>query len=107
MPTTPYLTLDGSRDKSTRQVQQLTQHCNVHTSLCVCHSLADDAVDGPDVVADVGGSAPAWMNLPLMSHYLRFAIGSYGWPFYVTLTNKLCGLCALCSACRYVLAGVF
>ena len=41
-----------------------------------------------------------WMTLDRMSHYLKFALGSYGWPFYVTLTNPVFGACSLCSACR-------
>lgn len=41
-----------------------------------------------------------WMTLDRMSYYLKFALGSYGWPFYVTLTNPVFGACSICSACR-------
>ncbi|WAR11568.1 DGLB-like protein [Mya arenaria] len=60
----------------------------------------EDTVDSPGILLEETRAPPPWMTLDLMSHYLRFAIGSYGWPFYLTLTNRLCGLCGLCSACR-------
>ena len=63
-------------------------------------------------VGDVGGDRPAtvmvggdmaqnWMTVPMMAHYMKFALGSYGWPFYM-YANLFTGLCRLCAACRYV-----
>ena len=61
---------------------------------------ADDEVDAPDVIAECLPTPRDWMTLDKMSHYLKFAIGSYGWPFYVTLVNPVLGACSLCTQCR-------
>lgn len=60
----------------------------------------DDAVDAPDVICECLPTAKDWMTLDRMSHYLKFAIGSYGWPFYITLVNPVLGACSLCTQCR-------
>ncbi|KAK3090708.1 hypothetical protein FSP39_013912 [Pinctada imbricata] len=40
-----------------------------------------------------------WMTMDLITHYMKFALGSYGWPLYV-FDNLLTGVCRLCGACR-------
>lgn len=43
---------------------------------------------------------PAWMNLRLANRYMQFALGTYGWPYYLC-DNFRCGaLCALTHHCR-------
>ncbi|XP_059158872.1 diacylglycerol lipase-beta-like isoform X2 [Physella acuta] len=41
----------------------------------------------------------SWMTIFNMSHYMKFAMGSYGWPFYL-YQNILTGACRLCSSYR-------
>ncbi|XP_052240425.1 diacylglycerol lipase-beta-like isoform X2 [Dreissena polymorpha] len=60
----------------------------------------EDFVDAADVSNEHVTRPTSWMTLDLMSHYLKYALGSYGWPFYLTLTKGMCGLCSLCMACR-------
>ncbi|XP_052783636.1 diacylglycerol lipase-beta-like isoform X1 [Mya arenaria] len=40
-----------------------------------------------------------WMTVPLMCHYMKFAMASYGWPLYV-FTHLLTGACRLWPQCR-------
>ena len=40
-----------------------------------------------------------WMNTKLMAHYMKYALGSYGWPFFM-YANLCTGLCKLCSKCQ-------
>ncbi|XP_053393103.1 diacylglycerol lipase-beta-like isoform X2 [Mercenaria mercenaria] len=60
----------------------------------------EDMVDAPDVICECLPAQRDWMTLNNMSHFLKFAIGSYGWPFYVTLVNPVLGACSLCSQCK-------
>lgn len=53
-----------------------------------------------DIILECQTRPGDWMTLESMSHYLKYAIGSYGWPFYVTLVKPVIGICALCPACR-------
>ncbi|KAK7506291.1 hypothetical protein BaRGS_00002403, partial [Batillaria attramentaria] len=39
------------------------------------------------------------MTVPQMAHYMNFALGSYGWPFFM-YTHFTTGLFQLCAACR-------
>ncbi|KAL4239389.1 hypothetical protein ACF0H5_000206 [Mactra antiquata] len=60
----------------------------------------EEVIETTDIICDYLPTPKDWMTLDLMSHYLKFAIGSYGWPFYVTLVKPVLGLCALCTECR-------
>ncbi|ELU06110.1 hypothetical protein CAPTEDRAFT_162985 [Capitella teleta] len=40
-----------------------------------------------------------WMNVPLATHYMKFAMASYGWPLFM-YGNLLCGACKLSNTCR-------
>ncbi|XP_069123504.1 diacylglycerol lipase-beta-like isoform X2 [Argopecten irradians] len=40
-----------------------------------------------------------WMNIKNMSHYMKYAMASYGWPLFV-FANLSLGLCKLCGECR-------
>lgn len=58
-----------------------------------------------DVVRTVAGSSGPlpqpkhWMTIPNLAFYMKFAMGSYGWPLYIY--SHLCtGLCCLCCKCR-------
>ncbi|XP_055874911.1 diacylglycerol lipase-beta-like isoform X2 [Biomphalaria glabrata] len=41
----------------------------------------------------------SWMTIFNMAHYMKYAMGSYGWPFYMYehFFTGLCGLCFHCS----------
>lgn len=43
-----------------------------------------------------------WMTVHNATHYMKYAMGSYGWPLYVYM-NPLTGCCQLCHGCRYCL----
>lgn len=45
------------------------------------------------------GQQKSWMTLPMMTHYMKFALGSYGWPFFM-YNHFTTGVCRLCIACR-------
>lgn len=55
--------------------------------------------EGPVTVMIGGDLTQSWMTVPMMTHYMMFALGSYGWPFYM-YTHLFTGLCRLCAACR-------
>ncbi|XP_048248656.1 diacylglycerol lipase-beta-like isoform X2 [Haliotis rufescens] len=60
--------------------------------------------DGPRPAISVMSSAncpvpESWMTVKMMSHFMRYALGSYGWPFYL-YTNLLTGLCKLATKCN-------
>lgn len=60
--------------------------------------------DGPRPAISVMSSAncpvpESWMTVKMMSHFMRYALGSYGWPFYL-YTNLLTGLCKLATKCK-------
>ncbi|GFN98243.1 Sn1-specific diacylglycerol lipase beta [Plakobranchus ocellatus] len=40
-----------------------------------------------------------WMTIPNLAYYMRYAMGSYGWPLYV-YSNLCTGLCRLCCKCK-------
>ncbi|XP_021375697.1 sn1-specific diacylglycerol lipase beta-like isoform X2 [Mizuhopecten yessoensis] len=40
-----------------------------------------------------------WMTIKNMSHYMKYAMASYGWPLFV-FANLSLGLCKLCGQCR-------
>ncbi|XP_041362272.1 diacylglycerol lipase-beta-like isoform X2 [Gigantopelta aegis] len=40
-----------------------------------------------------------WMNIKLMSYYMKFALASYGWPFYI-YSNMMTGICKVATRCR-------
>lgn len=62
--------------------------------------VSDVGGDRPVTVMVGGDLAQNWMTVPMMAHYMKFALGSYGWPFYM-YANLFTGLCRLCAACRY------
>lgn len=41
----------------------------------------------------------SWMTIFNMSHYMKYAMASYGWPFYM-YQNLFTGLCGLFTQCR-------
>lgn len=41
----------------------------------------------------------SWMNISLMTHYMKFSMASYGWPLYV-FSNLMTGVCKLYPYCR-------
>lgn len=41
----------------------------------------------------------SWMTIEMMTHYMRYANASYGWPFYL-FSNLCTGLCHLCKLLR-------
>lgn len=40
-----------------------------------------------------------WMTTEIMTHYMKFAMGSYGWPLYM-FTHLTTGLCRLAGQCK-------
>ena len=48
------------------------------------------------------GSPEPWMNIHLMSYYMKFALASYGWPFYI-YNDLLTGVCKVATRCRSLL----
>ena len=34
-------------------------------------------------------SPPVWMNIPRARHYMRFALATYGWPWYILPSKHL------------------
>ena len=63
--------------------------------------VSEDGDGVPPTVMTGGGLAQQnWMTVPMMTHYMKFALGSYGWPFFM-YTNLFTGLCRLTASCRY------
>ncbi|XP_076442835.1 diacylglycerol lipase-beta-like isoform X2 [Babylonia areolata] len=56
--------------------------------------------EGPSSLMTGSQTPKAWMTIPMMEHYMKFALGSYGWPFYM-YSNFFTGLCRLCAACSH------
>ncbi|XP_070186231.1 diacylglycerol lipase-beta-like isoform X2 [Littorina saxatilis] len=52
------------------------------------------------VMINGGVMQESWMTIPMMTHYMKFALGSYGWPFYM-YSNLFTGLCRLCASCSH------
>lgn len=42
-----------------------------------------------------------WMTLPMMAHYMKFALGSYGWPYFIGLNNPVIATCRLLPRLRW------
>ncbi|GFR93547.1 Sn1-specific diacylglycerol lipase beta [Elysia marginata] len=40
-----------------------------------------------------------WMTIPNLAYYMKYAMGSYGWPLYI-YSNLCTGLCRLSCKCR-------
>ncbi|VDO95874.1 unnamed protein product [Soboliphyme baturini] len=45
-------------------------------------------------------TVPDWMNFRLASRVMDFALGVYGWPYYICTTNCCCGSDRLCTLMR-------
>ena len=37
----------------------------------------------------------SWMNMKEAAHYMKFSLGSYGWPYYIGLNNPVVAMCKL------------
>ncbi|KAL8597649.1 hypothetical protein ACOMHN_031584 [Nucella lapillus] len=62
-------------------------------------SDARNTAEGSSAIMTGEHTPKAWMTIPMMEHYMKFALGSYGWPFYM-YSNFFTGLCRLCASCR-------
>lgn len=72
------------------------------TNTCTCMSVLVSS--DPQCPNTQGGQlAPPqhWMTTQTMSHYMKYAMASYGWPLFV-FADLSSGLCKLCGQCRYV-----
>lgn len=80
-----------------QQKYQLTG-LEVETSQTICKSPAPSHSSTAEPGSDVHAGLKPWMSVDLMWHYMKYAMGSYGWPLYI-FTHLMTGTCRLWSQC--------
>ena len=53
-----------------------------------------------DQVTPSKPSPKSWMTMEMMAHYMKFALGSYGWPYFIGLNNPVTATCRLLPKLR-------
>ncbi|XP_033734525.1 sn1-specific diacylglycerol lipase beta-like isoform X2 [Pecten maximus] len=104
--------LTVTTDRTCETYGTLSQERKPHYSPVTTDSQVSDTgtrVEHPSSSSGATNSVPTherpplppqdWMNIRNMSHYMKYAMASYGWPLFV-FANLSLGLCKLCGECR-------
>ncbi|XP_060067139.1 diacylglycerol lipase-beta-like [Ylistrum balloti] len=71
------------------------------TRVSLDHPSSSSSSSGGNSICNQERQVPPqdWMTIRNMSHYMKYAMASYGWPLFI-FANLSLGLCKLCGQCR-------